>query len=372
MKRRAVRCSAMIVLAALFAIGLGCAKSPNDSQLARQIQSKLSEDSGLHGKPITVQISGGVVTLSGMVENETQRTAASRYAAATPGIKEVVNNLEVVNDLQTASTPPLPAVDQTAQKQTPAPQNPAASPVPQKSRPSTAHRQAPPDSTLTAEAPPSAADNTPPVVENPAPSQAAPPPPAPGPASAPKKVTVPAGTPVPIRLLDSIDSESAQTGQTFHATLDSSLPTDTYDDVPSGYDVQGHVEEVKSAGKFSGQSLLVLKLDSITIGSTSYNLEVDPYRRQGANRTTDTAKKVGAGAVLGAIIGGIAGGGKGAGIGAAAGGGVGGGVQAASKGPPIRLRPETVLNFTLKSSLTVMLDKGPDAGRQKLDTPAPQ
>jgi outer membrane lipoprotein SlyB len=101
-----------------------------------------------------------------------------------------------------------------------------------------------------------------------------------------------------------------------------------------------------------------------------YGIDADPYRRQGKNRTTNTAEKVGGGAAVGAILGGILGGGKGAGIGAAAGGGIGGGVQAAGKGQQIQLPSETVLNFTLRSPLTVTLaDQGPHSSRQKLDAP---
>ena len=77
---------------------------------------------------------------------------------------------------------------------------------------------------------------------------------------------------------------------------------------------------------------------------------------------------MGTGAAVGAIIGAIAGGGKGAAIGAAAGGGLGGGVQAATKGQQIKLPSETVLNFTLQSSLTVIpTTKGPHENRQKLE-----
>jgi outer membrane lipoprotein SlyB len=101
-----------------------------------------------------------------------------------------------------------------------------------------------------------------------------------------------------------------------------------------------------------------------------YDIDADPYRRQGKNRSTNTAEKVGGGAVVGAILGGIIGGGKGAGIGAAAGGGIGGGTQAASKGQQIQLPSETVVSFTLKSPLTVTFaDKGRNSGRQKLDAP---
>ncbi len=351
----------VILLAGILAVGLACSKTPDDSQLTSQIQSKLNEDSGLHGKPITVQASGGVVTLSGTVENETQREAAARYASAIPGIKQVVNNLQT-----TATTAPTDAADRMAQAPPPAPKKRSAKPRPSKPR----YRTQPVSAEMAANAPPPAVGDKPAANESPAPVPAAAALPATPPPPVAKKVTVPSGTSMAIRLLDPIDSEKAQPGETFRATLDAPLPSDGDLAVPSGYNVKGHVEDVKSAGKFAGQSLLVLQLDSISVSGKLYGIEADPYRRQGSSRTKNTAEKVGAGAVIGAIIGGLAGGGKGAGIGAAAGGGVGGGVQAAGKGQQIHLPSETVLNFTLRSPLTVtVVDKGPDSGRQKLDAP---
>jgi outer membrane lipoprotein SlyB len=111
--------------------------------------------------------------------------------------------------------------------------------------------------------------------------------------------------------------------------------------------------------------LLVLQLDRIAVGSKSYNLQADQYKRQGNSRTRNTVKKVGGGTVLGALIGGIAGGGKGAGIGALAGGALGGGVQAATKGQQINLPSESVLTFTLQEPLTVIpTTQGPNATRR--------
>ena len=374
MRFRADRRFAVILLLGILAVGLACSKAPDDSQLTSQIQSRLDQDSGLHDKQITVETTGGVVTLSGTVENETQREAAARYASATPGIKQVVNNLET----RSASGTRAPSqVDQMAQAPMPprAPVRSSSEPFSDKPRPSTPrHRQRPqPDSTeMAANAPPQVEAQNSRADENPAPAPAAQAAPAsqPTPPPPPRKVTVPSGTSMAIRLLDPIDSEKAQPGETFRATLDAPLPSDGDVAVPSGYDVKGHIVDVKSAGKFAGQSLLVLQLDSISVGGKSYGIEADPYRRQGKNRSTNTAEKVGAGAVIGAIIGGIAGGGKGAGIGAAAGGGVGGGVQAAGKGQQIILPSETVLSFTLRSPLTVTLtDQGPDSGRRRLDAP---
>src|SRR5437879_555230 len=185
-----------------------------------------------------------------------------------------------------------------------------------------------------------------------APINLTPPPPS-GP-PAPVKVTIPAVTTMAVRLVDTIDSERSQPGQTFHATLDSPLAVEGDVAVPAGYDVEGHIVDVKSAGKFAGQSLLALQLDRIAVNGKYYNIQTDQYRRQGTSRGKNTAEKVGAGAGIGAIIGAIAGGGKGAAIGAAAGGGLGGGVQAATHGQQIKLPTETVLNFTLQGPLTVV------------------
>ena len=355
----------VVLLVGILGVGAACTKAPDDSQLTGQIQSKLNEDSGLQGKSITVQTSGGTVTLSGTVDNDAQRTAAARYASGIPGIKQVVNNLQTT---PTAATVPAePAPDQAAQTPAPEPARPAT-----KSKPSATHRRTQRSTPVeeVAAAPAAAAREAMAQEQSaPAPVAASTPPPPPAP-PAPKKVTIPSGTTMAVRLVDAINSETAQPGETFRATLDSPLSSEGDVAIPSGYAVQGHVAEVKRAGKFAGKSELVLQLDRITVGGKSYGIQTDQYRRQGSSRTTNTAEKVGAGAAIGAIIGGIAGGGKGAGIGAAAGGGLGGGVQAATKGQQIKLPTETVLNFTLQSPLTVtQVEEGPNSSRRKMDVP---
>jgi BON domain len=346
----------IVLLAGMLALGAACNKAADDSQLTNQVQTKLAADSGLQGKPITVQSAGGVVTLSGTVDNDVQRTAASRYASSVAGVKEVVNNLQV-------ATPAALTPSETAQATPEERVKPAARSKPSATRP----RPAKSSPVMAAAAPDSPTRAM--ADERPAPTQssasATPPPP-----PAPKKVTIPSGTTMAIRLVDAINSETAQPGQSFRATLDSPLSVEGDVAVAAGYEVQGHVVDVKSAGKFAGKSELVLQLDRIAVGGKSYSIQTDQYRRQGGSRTTNTAEKVGAGAAIGAIIGGIAGGGKGAAIGAAAGGGLGGGVQAAGKGQQIKLPTESVLNFTLQSPLTVTAaSEGPNSGRQKLETP---
>jgi outer membrane biosynthesis protein TonB len=337
----------VLALVGVFA-SVGCAKKPSDPQITSDIQTKLNADSGLQGKQLAVQSENGVVTLSGAVDTDAQRDAAARYASSEVGVKEVVNNLQV--------TPPAPPPQEA---QAPPP------PPPAEEKPKPAKHRSTKRAKDTAEDTVQQAQNTPPPAPAPAPAAAPAPPPPPPP---PQKVTIPSGTTLAVRLVDALDSETATQGQTFHATLNSPLAVDGNTAIPSGYDVEGHVVQVQSAGKFAGQSLLVLQLDRITASGSTYNLQTDQYKRQGSSRGKNTAEKVGAGAGIGAIIGAIAGGGKGAAIGAAAGGGLGGGVQAVTKGQQIKLASETVLNFTLQQPLTVTPVQGPNAGRQQLST----
>jgi len=340
-----------IMLVAILTVGVGCTKAPNDAQLASDIQTKLASDSGLQGKQLGVKAEGGTVTLTGTVDNDAQRDAAARYASSEPGVKQIINNLQV------APPPPAQAADAAPPVEE---AKPSPAPAPKSRRHEPRQRSLPPSSSDTSSAAPVAA-MTPPAPVAAVPSTPPPPPP-------PKKVTIPSGTTLAVRLVDTIDSETSQQGQTFHATLDTPLAVDGDVVIPAGYDVEGHLVEVKSAGKFAGQSVVALQLDRISSGGKYYSLQTDQYRRQGSSRGKNTAAKVGAGAGIGAIIGAIAGGGKGAAIGAAAGGGLGGGVQAATKGQQIKLPSETVLNFTLQAPVTVIAsNRGPNEGRHRLD-----
>jgi hypothetical protein len=335
-----------VILLGVLAASVGCAKAPTDAQIATDIQNKLNADSGLQGKQLIVQADKGSVTLSGQVDTDAQRDAAARYASSEAGVKQVVNNLQVA--------PPPPPVEAQAP-----PQPKPASAV--------KHRRKPKEDD-SSKAPAEVAQVAPPPPPPaPAPEPVAPPPPPPPPP--PQKLTIPSGTTFAVRLVDAVDSETATQGQTFHATLNSPLAVDGATAIPAGYSVEGHVVTVQSAGKFAGQSLLVLQLDRIVASGSTYNIQTDQYKKQGSSRGKNTAEKVGGGAGIGAIIGALAGGGKGAAIGAVAGGGLGAGAQAVTHSQQIKLASETVLNFTLQAPLTVIpTTQSPNAGRPTLNT----
>jgi len=348
------------ILASALCLELGCIQKPNDAKISSDIQSKFSQDSGLSSKQISVQSADGVVTLSGAVDNDAQREAASKQAASVTGVKQVLNNL-TVGPAMAAAQPPATMPDTGTPAAAPPPvEEPKPTPS-KKSSKKVRH-----DNDMQNSNAGQMASNTPPPAAAPAPDNQPAPVPVPPPPPPPKKYIIDQGTQLTVRLVDAIDSEKNQTGDTIHATLNAPLTSDGEEALPAGVAITGHLVSVKSAGKFAGQSEVVMQLDSITSGGRTYNLQTDQYKKTGSSRGKNTAEKVGAGAAIGGIIGALAGGGKGAAIGAAAGGGVGGGVQAATKGQQIKLPSETVLNFTLQAPITVIQAAPPDANRPKL------
>ena len=362
-----------LVLAIILGLGVGCTSKPEDGKISSDIQGKFSQDSGLSSKQLNVQAADGVVTLSGNVDNDAQREAAGRQAASVAGVKTVINNLQVA----TASVA-TPASAPASTKAAPLSAQPEAALPAEKAKPAAGKKaRKTHNSDESANESSSAANSPTTTAENQAPADATPPaPPSPADSTsvaaappAPRKYIIDQGTQISVRLIDPIDSEKNQTGETFRATLNAPLTSDGEEAVPAGVELTGHLVDVKSAGKFAGQSVVVLQLDKLAAGGKTYDLQTDQYKKEAASRGKNTAEKVGGGALIGTIIGAIAGGGKGAAIGAAAGAGAGGGVQAASKSQQIKLPSETVLNFILQEPVTVERAPGPDANRQKLGDP---
>jgi hypothetical protein len=181
--------------------------------------------------------------------------------------------------------------------------------------------------------------------------QAANPAPAPLPAGSP--VTIPAGQPLLVRMIDGVDSKKNNVGDIFHASLETDLNINGALVARRGTDVYGRLAEAKEAGHFSGSSELQLELTRMVINGQDYPVVSSDYTLKGKGRGSNTAQKVGGGAVAGAIIGAIAGGGKGAAIGAGAGSAAGAGVQVFTRGQQVKVPSETLLEFRLQQPVTV-------------------
>ena len=186
-----------------------------------------------------------------------------------------------------------------------------------------------------------------------------PPPPPPAPVIRTVTISVPEGTPVPIRITETLDSASAQPGQNFNGVVARDVVVNGYTVLPQGSPVTGRVTDVKEASHFKGASALTVELTGVRRHGEFIPVHSDPYSVEGKARGTNTAEKVGGGAAVGAILGGIFGGGKGAAIGAAAGGGAGAGVQGITRGQQVQIPSESVVRFRLTSGFTVRTTEQP-------------
>jgi hypothetical protein len=171
-------------------------------------------------------------------------------------------------------------------------------------------------------------------------------------AEASSSVTIPAGTRISVRTIDSIDSTKNRAGYRFQASLEETLSVDGNVVVPKGADVYGRLDESKQTGTFAGKSQLKLQLTGIVINGQTLPLVTGEYEVSGKSKGESTAKRTVGGAAIGSLIGALAGGGKGAGIGAGTGAGVGAASEIITKGDQVKIPSETLLDFTLQQSVT--------------------
>jgi hypothetical protein len=182
--------------------------------------------------------------------------------------------------------------------------------------------------------------------------------PAPDPAAQYGMITIPAGQTLLVRMIDGVDSATNRVGDVFHASLETDLYVNGTFVAKKGTDVYGRLANAQEAGHLSGSAELQLELTRIVIDGRDYPLLSSDYTMKGQGRGSDTAKKVGGGAIFGAIIGAIAGGGKGAAIGAGAGSAAGAGVQIFTRGKQVKVPSETLLEFRLQQPATVTPQQG--------------
>jgi len=345
-----------VIASLLLMLGTACNKSTaprGDAQVASDVQSKIFSDPNVQSRQISVQSANGVITLSGNVNSEAERAAAAQDAAGIDGVKTVVNNLTT----QTAQAMPAEPAPEPEQEKQPATESRPAKKSAMRDHRTNVRPQSSGNSSSSGMS--NMASNQAPAA---APEAAAP---APPPPPQPKKISVPAGTQLSIRLIDALDSEKSQVGDSFRATLNAPVVIEDEVVIPQDADVQGRVVDVKSAGRYAGAASMALELTSVSFNGKTYNLSTNQWTRETKGRGKGTAGKIGGGAALGAIIGGIAGGGKGAAIGTIAGAGAGTGVATVGKGQQIHLGSEALISFSLQNPITVTTQPGGNQSNRK-------
>ena len=339
-----------VVALSLAIVLAGCKSTPppvNDTGLAAQVQSSLTADQNLTGQTIQASAASGVVTLNGSVTSDTARSIAAQDAAQVAGVKTVVDNLVVQAQpapiAVAAPPPPAPAKPEKVKK----PSATIAKSEPPPPPPAPIVRDTPAPAPVPQPAP------EPPVAQ-----VLPPPPPPPPPAPVVHNITLPAGTDIPVRITQTLDSATTQTGDKFTGVIASDIVVDNLVVLPQGTSITGHVDAAQDAAHFKGSSLLTISLTAINRRGEHIDVATDPYTKQGEGRGKNTAEKVGGGAAVGAILGGILGGGKGAAIGSVAGGGVGAGAQSVTRGQQVQIASETVVRFKLSDAIIVHVTTG--------------
>ena len=213
---------------------------------------------------------------------------------------------------------------------------------------------------------PDTAQSTPPAAPAPAaPEPAAPSPaapaaaaPAPGsammamtaaPPSAPRPIIVPSGTPLVVRMGQTVSAKDNSVGDSFGGTLAQSVVVRGTTIFRAGAPVTGVVTASKGQGRFKGDGALGISVRRVG----NYDVTTSAYEKSVSGKGKRTAIFAGGGGGAGALIGGIAGGGKGALLGGLLGAGGGTAAGAFTGNKNVSVPAESVVTFNLAAPLTV-------------------
>ncbi len=168
-----------------------------------------------------------------------------------------------------------------------------------------------------------------------------------------RRITIPDGTPVTIRMQSSVSSANAVVGDEFDAVLDGPLAVGGRTIVPAGAPVRGRVVAVTRSGRLKTPGMLEVSLASITVHGEHIPVTSTAVMvRAGSHKKRDWAM-IGGGSGGGALIGALAGGGKGALIGGLVGAGAGSGAAYATGKKDVGFHAEEVLTFRLRQPIVV-------------------
>jgi hypothetical protein len=166
--------------------------------------------------------------------------------------------------------------------------------------------------------------------------------PATPPAAAPKTVTLPAGTTLLVRMMDSISSKNPA-GTKFTTKLEYDLAVGGAVAIKGGTVIYGKVQSSTQAKRARGKSTLDLRLAEAVVNGQPVPLVTSGFQEAGEASIKKAAKGAAVGAAIGAIADDEAG--KGAAIGATA--------SLLKKGETVTVPPGTLIEFTLTQPVSI-------------------
>jgi len=162
---------------------------------------------------------------------------------------------------------------------------------------------------------------------------------------------LPEGTPITIRLLNTVSSASSHVGDQFEGTLDDPIVIEGHTVVPRGAAATGRVLAAKASGRLHHPGYLRIALVNLIVEGKPVAIETSSlFVKGGSHKKRDWAM-VGGGTGAGALIGGLAGGGTGALIGTAVGAAGGTGAAYATGKKEVSFGAERRLTFRLAQAM---------------------
>ena len=192
------------------------------------------------------------------------------------------------------------------------------------------------------------------------------------------KLTIPAGTKVPLSLKQAISTKAAKEGDPVYAETAFPFVANDRIIIPAGTYIQGKITRVERGGRVKGRAQLLIHFTSM-IYPNGYTVLLGGAveNAPGADKTSmkdsegtirqdsdagRKAKDAVEAATTGTLIGAISGGAKGAGIGAGIGGVAGIAIALLTRGSDVRLEAGTSIEMEIQREVTV------DAGRIPMET----
>ncbi|HXZ82079.1 MAG TPA: hypothetical protein VEG30_19270 [Terriglobales bacterium] len=185
------------------------------------------------------------------------------------------------------------------------------------------------------------------------------------------KVTLPAGTQIPLHLKQGISTKSVKVGDAVYAETTFPITGNDRVIIPAGTYVQGRITEVKRPGRVKGRAEVLMHFTSLVFpsgyttmlpgavenvpGAENQHVKGEEGTIQQNSSKGKDAAQVAQTAATGAVIGGLASGGtgKGVGIGGAAGAATGLAIAMLTRGNDILLPEGTSVQMVLQRALTL-------------------
>ncbi len=168
-----------------------------------------------------------------------------------------------------------------------------------------------------------------------------------------REVTLPAGTPLRLRLETSHASNTSRAEDRVQAHLVNPVVVNGVTVLPSNADVTGHVTVARPSAKVKGRGYLALRFTDVRSDADSYRIATRTWGREARGTKKRDAVKIAVPGAVGGLVGAVVGGKKGAAIGAGVGAGAGTAVVLSTAGENVRLPRGSILLVRLTAPLTV-------------------